>query len=380
MPRRNPPRNPPVTAPLAEDPGRDDDPRSRAPLFAGFDTEDAEIDHIVVYRTKPLQEGQLDRLDVSATEEDIRERWGGGTFRVVGRDSNNKMLSGAYKTVDLAGDPIFDSDVSRRKWDAMRRRMGGLAAEPTTPAPPAAPAGGMSPTDLLMMMSKVSADARAEAREAAQQRESEARAGHDRNLEVMRQEAKQREKDAEARADRERENAKDQRERDRQFFAQLTDLMRDKGEKQDPMKALLAGVQLAQSLGSANSNQNPALAFVENLPDIVDAATELVAEARGKRGKKTEDGEDEGDDENAEPEFRATGQTAVTLKKVAEYFQAQGIDPAVAIERVAGVILRGKVDKPAATPAGPITTKPNGEKPAPATAGAAKPAGATVAG
>src|SRR6266478_5393093 len=66
---------------------------SRAPIFADAGSEADEIDSIIVERIGPIREGTLEpRAEPTLSEDDLRERWGGGRFKLTGRTEKGKPV------------------------------------------------------------------------------------------------------------------------------------------------------------------------------------------------------------------------------------------------------------------------------------------------
>lgn len=107
-----------------EAPPLQDDGGNTLPLFPSIGRN--VVKHIRVIRVEP-NEGTLGRVsDPMLNEEKIKALWGGGTFRLqaLGADGQIRKVN----TVEIAGDPVFQSLAAQRAWE----KRNGL---PLSPAP-----------------------------------------------------------------------------------------------------------------------------------------------------------------------------------------------------------------------------------------------------
>jgi hypothetical protein len=350
------------------------------PLFE----ESGELAYIAVTREDP-EEGFLGKLRPTATEADLRKKWGGGTYSLSPRSSGGKYLKGLpARELIIAGDPIFSSRAAELKW----KRAQGIADDQVGGG---ANGGGSQRGDrplglgeIMVLLSNSSTQARAEAREAAELRAREAETAHQRQLELMRGDLAKRE--AELKAERERLSAeaaeREQRlsremsaERDRQrdHMASMLQLMKERGKRDEdtsPMQMLTAGIKLALDLkGDGDGASDPVTALANNLPEILSEARSLVMmEKAGTRVRSKADDDEEEEDEDG---VKLEGEVAQQAKELVARLQAQGRDPAVYLAKAFGALGRGPRKPPAAPPA-PIeataTTVSTTPAPAPASA------------
>lgn len=342
--------------------GRDDDDDKPAegletsPLFASLGDEFGKVDHIVIERIGPVREGQLERLDPEATEEDIIEQHGGGKFRLQARQSNSKPLKGGFRTVILAGDPIFKSEHTTRMW----RRQTGQPVD----------AGGaqqLGVQDLIALITQASnrAGSELEARQAAQEaqhqrelarlklemdmREQARQAEHERHRVEAQEREDQRRRENDERDERRRKEDETSRERDRTFQAtllQITSSQTKHAPGPDPTSLLLAGVELAQKLGGGGGgggggDSDPVSSLVTQLPAIIDKLSVTL-----KPGAAAA----------ASSDLTIAGDLGKKGAAVVAHLQAQGMDPEQALSKMFDVMMQMR--KPAASPAAAATAQP----------------------
>lgn len=351
------------------------------------------VDYIHVYRLEPsMEEGTVGRLPADATELDIKEKWGGGKYYVEGKDAGNKVVSGAgRRTVAIAGNPVFLSEVNHRKW----LRAAGI--EPEGSKGPAAP----SFAELLTMITTITQGAATQAERAHAQQMEQIRA-HQAEREKM---AAERE-DRQRREDREREERlrREQREyeerraredearatRDREHQKAILELV--KGQQQtggggELLQTFVTGMKTALAFrgeaadgdGDGEEQGGPAVkdpltAAIETLPGLI---TTIVDRARGG-GQGQERREAGGEAESAVADHgahdRTTGGVTLTgaITPVAQEFmatmKAAGKDPEAVLKGAMETMIRASKTKRAPTPAAwppapaSVVEPPNGEK------------------
>jgi hypothetical protein len=151
---------------------------------------------IRITRTDPISEGVLDTVEPTVDTAYISQRWGGGRFRMqaVGYDGRIRGV----QTIEIAGDPIFQSVTARRAWE---QRMGIPSANA---APP------IDVKELIALMQQASnakAEAEAKALESVKRLEIEAEERRRRDEEERDRRRRLDEEERERRqAQREREN------------------------------------------------------------------------------------------------------------------------------------------------------------------------------
>lgn len=330
---------------------------SAAPLFAELDPGAREtLDHVIVERLHPVREGSLGKFEPDVTEETIFDRCGGGKYRLQARTAKGKPIKGAFVTVEIAGEPIFQSELAQRQYDRMK---GGLRALSGGNTP--APAQSFSPQDFVALLA--SSGDKAEADRARREEEAESR--HRRDLERLEREAKAREEErerADARQKRydderdERRKREDEaaRERDRQFQATLLAMTKSNAPAPaaDPVAMLLAGVKLASSIGGGGGGgegpADPLMALASNLPQTVKELGQVFRGANpatpGAAGGPNEP-------------LQFVGALGEKGKAVVKHLQAQGLDPAAILDQAFNALLQmRRTDAPAAVAAASSTT------------------------
>jgi hypothetical protein len=360
MPRRRRASRP-ITR--AEDEGME----GESPLFEDV----SELAYISVSRDEP-EEGYVGRISPAATEKDILKKFGGGTYTLSPKGNGGKYVKGlGQRILVIAGDPIFQSRAAELKW----KRQQGLAEEPGAAAKPAAIDKPMSFVEMMLLIDKQSERSRQIFQEHADQRQREAEAAHQRQLELVREDSKRREKELEAErtrlaqeaADREARAAREQaaeQERQRQHMALMLQLVKEKSTAaadSTPMSSLMAGVKLALDLkGDGDGARDPLSALAENLPEVIAQARQLVsAEKQQTAGNPADD-----DDQSVKLE----GHVGQKARRLIEYLQAAGKDPAAELERTFDLLTRHQAAKQAA-PAAPSSSVPaRRPRPAPAPA------------
>lgn len=328
---------------------------SRAPLFADVAEHGDEVDHIVVERVGPVREGMLGKFEPDATEEDLFNRYGGGKYRLSGRSSRGQTVKGMFKSLEIAGEPIFLSDAARRTYT----RMSG---KPET----AESSSAIGVEQLFAMLSKQN-----ESQDlASTRREAERETQHRRDLERIKAEAeavaaarladdeRRRKEDRDRDADRRREaDERDERrrrddeaarQRDQQFQTTMLQIANSKNtHAPDPTGLLLAGVELATKLrggeGGGGGESDPVADLVKNLPGIID---KIAATVKGSGGGAAA-AADKPDSLILDGELGKKGQAVV------KHLQAQGIDPSQAIAQTFDAILKMTASSPPTAPGGP---------------------------
>ena len=329
----------------------EDDGLQDTPLFSEVEG-DRKIAHVLVIRQEP-DEGALGRMPPTVTEMEIKRRWGGGTFRLQGRDERNRPLKGAFRTVEIAGDPNFQSEAAAARW----RKEQGL----DKPATPAGDAIGIK--EIFALLNTTEAKQKSE----AERRAADLEAQHKRELERIRLEAELRAREREAEderrerlaeerderrrredADREERRRKEDeaaRVRDKEFQLQLAQLGR-KGSA-DGSEMLLRGIELARSLGAGGGDGGD-----DPVTSVAKALLPGVLDKFGGGGAKPP--------ASAAPGAAAAqSANAVTLdgaigtkaQQVIAHLQAQGYDPEAGINNAFDMLLKiRRKTAPDATP------------------------------
>jgi hypothetical protein len=262
-----------------------------SPLFERAGGKDR-IARIAVIRDEPIEEGHLGYLEASATEEDIKRRWGGGRYRLQGRTEENRMISGAYKTVHLSGEPRFTDQLALARYERLRRQeLGqgqGGSAEPQVKQE-------VSPLQLWEMQEKRAELQRQAAREDYDRREAEREAAHKREMERLRLEAEARERERRAedeRRERDRQAAEERRQkdqeearaRDREFFAGMLQLNKEKSSGGlGNLEQLMTVLATARELfgGGAGEGGDAVTELMKNIPAILDKSQGIATQLSG---------------------------------------------------------------------------------------------------
>ena len=295
-----------------------------APLFA--DESNGEIAYILVTREDP-EEGYLGRISAAATEEDIRKKYGGGTFMIDARLSTGKPIKNGRKVIPIAGDPIFKNEAAERKW---KRERGLLDPEKGTQKTQPETQFGLM--EMMLLLDKQAEKARLEAREFGVAREREASQTHQRQIELIQADSLRREQDLRMQSERIDREAKEERERNREFMATLIKLREDSRPTEAPADAsvrlLMSGIQLARDLGTGGAEeQNPIASLVQKLPDILSETRRLVNTEKNPSAKK--------DDEE---KVTFEGELADKVKAAVQRIQKQGKDPGEVLGRAFDVM------------------------------------------
>jgi hypothetical protein len=361
-----------------DDEETDDQANEEAALFADYVGRGAKkIDKVSVRRTDP-NSGFLGFTPPDVNEAQIFERWGGGEYRLDARNVLNAILK--VRTVKIAGDPLFESEAEENRW----RRLNGL--QPRARSAAAGAGGGTDVKDLLVMMEERDERRRLELeqREERARKDAAEREAHERHLREERDVLARRETDEresrrrlEAREDEERRTRAHREDMERlaaqnaqamqqaqQYFTQLAAAMKSEaaaGERSDPVKTLIAGVQLAQSLGGGGGDAAPAdflTTLVSRLPETLQEVrrtaggvmAELKGGAGGKRGRAT--GAKPGEDY-----LTITGPTASKAKRVIKALAAAGKNPEAELDRMLTfAAAAAESARPAAAPAAPASS------------------------
>jgi len=317
--------------------GGDGDGMELPPLF----DDNPDIHEIAVERIDP-PEGFLGCIDpTELSEETIRARYGGGKFRMRARDASSRYVRGVgVAKASIAGEPIFISDSFAKQW----RRRQGLAEEPT--AARAAPAErAPSIIEMIMLLDKQGEKARLQAREDAQIREKEQQSAHERQLELMRMQMEQQRTQLEADRGRLAADAKEERERNREFMATMIQLVKAEhkgGGGDDAVATLLKGIELARTLGGGSGEDNeadPLAALAANAPAIMAEARRMISSDKPAQVNPA------AGDENAVTLEGPIGQKA---RRLIMHLQRQGKDPETVLSQSMDVLMRTRAAPAAA--------------------------------
>lgn len=255
-----------------EDPEEDDsgDDPDLPGILDLADVESRSVVRIRVIRKDP-HEGMLGYLeDPNSSEQEIKEQWGGGTFRLEGINEHGKIV--IARSIKLAGDPIFLSPASESQW----RKSRGL---PLTPS--AAPdKGGMSVQEMMMFFREQEKEQRAADSE-RRRAEAEDKRAHEAKLAQISAEAETRRREDER--DREERRRADDRERDERR-------RKDDAEREDRQRKATAEAEARQQSFMANmlamikQSAEQSIAFVKATTDgkpqsnqLMDAINTVVA-------------------------------------------------------------------------------------------------------
>lgn len=377
-----------------------------ASLFdAGPDDANEEIVHRVrVHRSEP-REGMLGYIDdMSATEETIKERWGGSTYRLEGLNARGKIVR--VRTSVIAGDPIFVSDAFDIQW----RKQRGL--------PPRSQTNGEQVTikDMLAIIEakeaalrkeiadkeerdrkdrqEREAERRREEREWQAQREREQREFDERRRKEREEAEERRRRDDDEREQRRRRDLEESTKQQQQFLQQMLTIVSTNAQQsialvkemsaapkggEGSADMLIKGIQLALQLKDAAGGEGEKdllTTVVENLPQMLNAAGNAVGKAvREVKGG----GGGHAAASPQQPRIAATPEGSLVLPPgaVSQKFAAlvqkvaeQGGDPEQALNAIADKMLTGQakralpVNPPPAesSPARPVVMDPGPAK------------------
>lgn len=237
-------------AAAAETTSEDDGaPTGGVPLFP---KQGSDWSYIDVSRVDPPEEvGFLGRMDLHATEETIKGRFGGGKYTVRARNEKHQVMTN--RTIDIAGDPIFLSDSARDAWLRGRGREKEIPPRTGQPvaAAPAAQSFGVAEMVALfqgmqqMQMQQHTAAMAAQAEE-RRAREAEIQRREDRQREEDRRREDQRRAEENQREERRLAEEERARARDREFMTTMINVVTAKpGGEAGQMAAFTNGLTLA---------------------------------------------------------------------------------------------------------------------------------------
>ena len=375
----------------------DVDEAELGPLFAGLAGDKAERhDRTQVFRLEPVDEGHLGDLPPDCTVNDIRTRWGGGRFRVVAVDEGGGYLA-RNSQVRVSGDPIFDNDIGRRKYDRwVKQQFGKDEAALQAPGGPdldelkEARAEARHTRELARIKAEADAalakvraelDAKegAEERRRAREREERQEAEERRRAE----DRAERETEREARrAEREEREAADDRRRE----AEREERRLERESRGDPMAQFATMAQIVTALGTGGGQggpDDPVTALVARLPEILHEVRETGAAMMAPQGGKRPAQQQRRQVTGAGDEVKLEGPIATKALRAIERLKKLGHDPEVVLDRMfgglAGATAKKKLPpgKAAAAPArrAPPSRKAVERKVAAARAASSKPNG-----
>jgi hypothetical protein len=353
-----------------------EDLHPEAPMFSPLLRRAKRIETVTVKRTDPEDTTRwtyLGTISPEMTEATLKAKWGGGNYRIEAKNAAGQIVADGVRVCRLSGDPIFESEVDERRW----RKANGLADKTTTPA--------LSIKDLLFLLDEKEEKRRQEqiAREDRARKEQTEREDRERLAREERDARNQ--KEADEREERRRRQALEDDERrtrahredmerltasnaqamaqTQQFYQQLaTSLKADVNTSAaaDPVKNLLAGMQIAREMGGGGGDGAPAdlLTTVmgrlpETLAEVRKTASAVAVEMKGgKRPHQVPAGQDY---------LTITGPTATKAKQVITLLAKAGKDPEAELNRLLSfaAAAAGQAAAPPkrTAPAAPTTTK-----------------------
>jgi hypothetical protein len=278
-------------------------PVELGPLFNFGDDSERQHDRTNCYRIEPINEGLLDAIAVDATEEDIRNRWGGGKFKLIAVDADGTIMKN--RTIKIAGDPVFDNDIAQQQYTRLLRQKFGISPAGNAPSGAAASDAVEAATEERhrRTLERIAAEAEAKAKIEEQRRRSEReereaeerRRSDERKAERERDEANRRQEREEREAKEERRWREEREARDREFRERLAaddrrreeekqererereERRQDRAERGDPTAMLVQGMQLAMSMGGGGEPPDAMTAFLSKAPELLQGAKELMA-------------------------------------------------------------------------------------------------------
>lgn len=356
-----------------------EDQHPEAPLFSPLLRRAKRIETVTVRRTDPEDPAKwiyLGAIPVDTTESGLKAKWGGGTYRLEGKNAAGQIVANGVRPVRLSGDPIFESEVEERKW----RKANGLPDK----AGAAPAAGALSMKDVLMLIDEKDEKRRSEqmereerTRKEAEERETKERTQReerDAKATAAREEMEaRRAKEAEEREERRRREAREDEDRrsrqhkedmerlsaqnasalqqTQQFFNQLAQTMKNEAPTSDPIKTLLAGVQLAQTMaGGGGAEEGTVANLVRRLPETLAEIRKTGAAAYGEL--KGDGGRRPGPRVAHGDELTIKGKLATKAKAVLMKLQAAGRDPEAEMDQLLTFAAANISDAPAKPAAG----------------------------
>lgn len=333
------------------------------PLFAALSGDKAERhEKTQVFRVDPIDEGHLGDLPTDCKLSDIRDRWGGGRFRVVAVDEKGTYI--ARTTVKISGDPIFDNDIARRTYERWLKQRFGKDDAPAVHAAP----GSLDPDELK--------EARAEARHQRELQRIKAEADaalaktraelDAKELADERRRAREREdreaaderRRADDRAEREREREERRLEREERQAAEERRWAQEREERRleregraDPMAQFAAMAQIVTAMSGGNGAagpDDPVTAIAARLPEILSEARETAfaigaspnprqgAQQQQRRRQVTGEGD----------EVKLEGPIATKALRAIERLKKLGHDPEQVLDRMFGGLAGAQQKKP----------------------------------
>jgi hypothetical protein len=86
-----------------------------APIFSSRMRQAKRIEVVGLRRLEP-DSGYLCAFPPDVTEAQIKARWGGGNYRLEGKNAAGQIVKNAVMHVKIAGDPIFSSEREEKEW------------------------------------------------------------------------------------------------------------------------------------------------------------------------------------------------------------------------------------------------------------------------
>jgi hypothetical protein len=334
---------------------------SNAPLLERGEEGDEQVERIAVMRDEPIDEGFIGWLPHDASEDDISRRWGGGRFRLQGRNNLGHSIKGRFRTLQIGGEPRFENQLSQAKWKRLRKQEFDQDEEPRKRS-------DLSPVELWELQERKTDAARAAAREDYERREAERDAAHRREMERLRLEAEarererkaedeRRERDRQALEERRQKDSEEARARDREFFAGMIKLQGEQtaraGNSGMGLEQILGLLATARELfGGSEGGGDPVTALMNNLPAILDKSQGIASQLTGKPAPSAGAVEPAA---GAEDVIQLSGVHAKRLGEAVAHLQAEGLDPDHVVLKALEALKRMKrapsVAAPAPTPA-----------------------------
>ncbi len=346
---------------------------SEAPLFATSAQKLKRINTVAVHRSDP-DSGYLGWMAPDVSEASLVAKWGGGTYKLEAKNALGQVVQGGLRTLKLAGDPIFSSQVEEKRW----RRANGLNDRD-------ADAGQLSTKDLLALIEEKDEKRRAEQLDREDRARAEIAAREERERVARDERAAQAQRDADERKARETKEGDEREERRRrearedderrsrihredmerltsqnaqqlansqQFFTQLATTLKADAAAHPPaaadgggaaIKALLTGIQIAREIaggaGGGDKDTPPVDALTsliqrlpETLREVRQTGAAVYSELAGKPPAAPAAGP--GKRRPAPEHLTITGPTAAKAKRVLSALAAAGKNPEAEMDRL----------------------------------------------
>lgn len=309
-----------------------------------FEAPAIDLAYILIRRLEPLvEQGTLGKMDGSVTELDLKERFGGGKYLLEGRDGINRIVKNCRRTIEIAGDPKFQSRAAEARW----LREQGISPV----AAPAPFAAGPSFGEIIALMAAQNEQARQQMQVENERRDREQRERDDRHTRERAEAEDRRRTDDREREDRRQREQDAERQRDRDHQKAILELL---GSKRDEgtgaVTMLLEGMKVAREMmigtgggdGDDKDDDEGGASAIANA--IAEGARAIPEAIRAARGEASAAGEASAPSSSAasEKDIVLKGPIAEEMTAFVQAQKAKGKDP----ERILSTALRTLTNPP----------------------------------